>query len=238
MKIALLGYGKMGKAIEKLAIAAGHEIVLKISSANLQDLTIKNLKESEVAIEFTQAESAVKNIILCFDAGIPVVSGSTGWLQDWEEIIASCAEKNGSFLYASNFSVGVQLFFALNQHLAKLMSNHPEYNADLTEIHHTQKKDAPSGTAISLAEDIIKEIPTLNNWVNEESTNSESLGITSVRQDPAPGTHQVKYNSAIDDIEIIHTAHSRDGFAKGALLAAKFLINKKGVLNMQDVLGI
>lgn len=238
MKIALIGYGKMGKAIEQLALAAGHEIVLKISFSNLHDLSLQNLQQCDVAIEFTQAESALKNIILCFDAGIPVVSGSTGWLQHWDQVIKKCAHSNGSFLYASNFSVGVQLFFALNKQLARLMSKHPQYNIELAEIHHTQKKDAPSGTAITLAEDIIKEIPTLKNWVNYKSENAESLGIVSERIDPAPGTHKIKYSSAIDEIEIKHTAHSREGFAKGALLASEFLINKKGVFNMQDVLGI
>ncbi len=238
MKIALIGYGKMGKAIEQMAIAAGHEIILKISKKNLAQLTLENLQQAELAIEFTQAESALHNIEICFDAGLPVVCGSTGWLQHWDRITKSCKEKNGGFLYASNFSVGVQLFFSLNKQLAKLMSHHPEYNISLTEIHHTQKKDAPSGTAISLAEDIINEIPAKKNWVNSKTKNAESLSIVSERKDPAPGTHQVKYGSEIDSIEIIHTAHNREGFAKGALLAAEYLKNKKGIFTMQDVLGI
>lgn len=238
MKIALIGYGKMGKAIERLALIEGHEIVLKINSDNSKELTPENLKCCEVAIEFTKEESAVKNLKMCFDAEVPVVSGSTGWLQHWDEVAELCKKKNGSFLYASNFSIGVQLFFALNKKLAKLMSSYPEYQTSLKEIHHTQKKDSPSGTAITLAEDIIKEIPSLKKWVNEESGSRENLSIISFRQDPAPGTHQVTYKSAVDEIEIIHTAHNRDGFAKGALLAAGFLLNKKGIFTMQDVLGI
>ena len=238
MKIALIGYGKMGKAIEKMALADGHEILLKISSANLEELTPENIKSCDVAIEFTKEESAVKNIKMCFDAAVPVVSGSTGWLQHYDEILAHCKKKNGSFLYASNFSVGVQLFFALNKKLAKLMSSYPEYQTSLKEIHHTEKKDAPSGTAITLAEDIIKESPSYKNWVNKETTNQGNLSITSLREDPAPGRHEVTYKSSVDEIEIIHTAHNRVGFAKGALLAAGFLITKKGIFTMQDVMGI
>lgn len=238
MKIALIGYGKMGKAIEQFAIAAGNEIALKIGTNNLAQFTIENLQQADVAIEFTQAESAVQNIECCFKAGVPVVCGSTGWLQHYDQIKNSCEKSNGSFLYASNFSVGVQLFFALNRQLAKLMNQHPEYNISLKEIHHTQKKDAPSGTAISLAEQIIEEIPLVKNWVNSVSEKKENLGIVSERKDPAPGTHLVTYNSVIDSIEIIHTAHNRDGFAKGALLAAEFIKNKKGIYNMQDVLAL
>lgn len=238
MKIAIIGYGKMGKAIEQLAVAAGHEIILKINTNNSSQLTITNLQQADVALEFTQAETALQNIEICFDAGVPVVSGSTGWLQHWDYLTNECHKKNGSFLYASNFSVGVQLFFALNKQLAKLMSPYPEYKISLKETHHTQKKDAPSGTAISLAEDIIKEMPTLQNWVNSKSENAASLEIESERIDPAPGTHQVKYDSAVDAIEIIHTAYNREGFANGALLAAAYIKNKKGIFTMQDVLGI
>jgi 4-hydroxy-tetrahydrodipicolinate reductase len=238
MKIALIGYGKMGHAIEEIALQRGHEIVLKIGIENIQDNTIENIKKADVAIEFTGPEIAFDNVIRCIEAGVPVVSGSTGWLQRFEEATAFCTKKNGALLYASNFSVGVNIFFAINKKLAELMAPHKEYDVSLTEIHHTQKKDAPSGTAITLAEGILHSIDQKKKWVNEPSNNREDLQIISERIDPAPGTHTITYHSAIDDIEIKHTAHNRKGFATGAVLAAEFLQAKKGIYNMSDVLGL
>jgi 4-hydroxy-tetrahydrodipicolinate reductase len=238
MKIALIGYGKMGKAIEEIALQKGHEIVLKIDADNQHEFTAENLQKADVAIEFTGPHSAVENLKKCFDFGVAVVSGSTGWLEKWNEVKSHCESKNGSFIYASNFSIGVNLFFELNTYLAKLMSNHKEYDVMLEEIHHTQKKDAPSGTAITLAEQVMQHISNKKNWVNEEASNKEELSIISKRIDPAPGTHVIKYSSEIDDIEIIHTAHSRKGFAGGAVAAAEFLNGKKGIYTMKDVLGL
>jgi 4-hydroxy-tetrahydrodipicolinate reductase len=237
MKIALIGYGKMGKAIENIALSKGHEIVLRIDLENNHELTTQNLLKSDVAIEFTGPSSAFTNLIKCAEAGIPAVCGSTGWLGKYS-VVTEAYQKNGSaFLYASNFSIGVNIFFELNKKLANLMAAHPEYVAGIREIHHTHKLDAPSGTAITLAEQIISELPALKNWVNKTAQKPGELPIISERTDPAPGTHEVKYQSAIDDIEIIHTAHNRDGFAGGAVLAAEFVLNKKGIFSMKDVLG-
>ncbi len=238
MKIALIGYGKMGKAIEEIALQKGHEVVLKISIENTYDCTIDYLQKADVAIEFTGPETAVENLKKCFDAEVPVVCGSTGWLEQMEEMKNYCQTKNGTLLYASNFSIGVNLFFELNTYLAKLMSNYPDYDVMLKEVHHTQKKDAPSGTAITLAEQVLNNILGKHQWVNEQTNNNADLIITSERIDPAPGTHHVKYSSAIDDIEIIHTAHNRTGFAAGALRAAEFIQGKKGIFSMKEVLGL
>jgi 4-hydroxy-tetrahydrodipicolinate reductase len=236
MKIALIGYGKMGKAIEEIAIKNGHEIVLKITSENTSDFNIENMQQADVAIEFTNPHSAVANLKKCFDANVPVVCGSTGWLSDWNDIKNYCELKNGTLLFASNFSVGVNIFFELNKKLAALMNNRPEYNISIEEIHHTQKKDAPSGTAITLAEGILKNNHNKEKWVLGEPENNADLSITSKRIDPAPGTHIINYDSSIDSIEIKHTAHSRVGFASGAVLAAEFLKGKKGIYTMKDVL--
>jgi len=238
MKIALIGYGKMGKAIEEIAVEKGHEVVLKIDMDNQHEFTAENLSKADVAIEFTGPHAAVDNLKKLFDAGIPVVSGSTGWLEKWETVKKYCESKHGGFIYASNYSIGVNLFFELNVYLAKLMSNHHGYEVSMEEIHHTQKKDAPSGTAITLAEQVLQHIHTKKQWVNDESSNKEDLVITSKRIDPAPGTHSIKYHSDIDDIEIIHTAHSRKGFAGGAVAAAEFIAGKKGIYTMKDVLGL
>ncbi len=238
MKIALLGYGKMGKAIEEIAVSKGHEIVLKVNIDNLQDNTVENIKKADVVIEFSGPESAFGNITKCFKAGVPVVSGSTGWLNRFEEARQLCLEKNGGFLYASNFSVGVNIFFAVNERLAELMGRHPEYDVTIKEIHHTAKLDAPSGTAITLAEQVLEKAAVKKQWVKEAGNSPEDLSIFSERIDPAPGTHHVKYSSEIDEIEIIHTAHSRKGFAGGAVVAAEFLSGKKGIFSMRDVLGI
>jgi 4-hydroxy-tetrahydrodipicolinate reductase len=238
MKVALIGYGKMGHAIEEIALERGHEIVLKIGIENIEENTIENIRRADVAIEFTGPEIAFDNIIRCIDAGVPVVSGSTGWLQRYDEAVKYCQEKNGALLYASNFSIGVNIFFALNRKLAELMAPHKEYDVHMKEIHHTAKKDAPSGTAITLAEDILKIFPGKKKWVNSESADPGDLVILSERVDPAPGTHVITYTSDIDDIEITHTAHNRKGFAAGAVLAAEFLKGKHGIYNMRDVLNI
>ena len=237
MKIALIGYGKMGMAIEEIAQKRGHEIVLRVSIDNLEDNIPEKIRAADVAVEFTGPDSAFDNIIRCMQAGVSVVCGSTGWLDKMEEVRQYCQSSGKAFLYASNFSVGVNIFFELNKRLAALMVDHPEYDASLVEIHHTTKKDAPSGTAITLAEQILAKIPRKKGWVNHISDNLDELAIISERIDPAPGTHKILYRSDIDDIEIIHTAHNRQGFAMGAVLAAEFIYNKTGIFNMKDVLG-
>jgi 4-hydroxy-tetrahydrodipicolinate reductase len=237
MKIALIGYGKMGKAIEEIAVSRGHSIVLKVSIENLEDNTIDKIKQADVAIEFTGPESAYENIIRCLDAGVAVVSGSTGWLARMDEVRQHCLQKNGTFLYASNFSVGVNLFFEVNKRLATLMADHPEYEPRITEIHHTEKRDAPSGTAITIAEQLLEKIRRKKGWVNHISDNLDELEILSERVDPAPGIHTIAYESDIDTITITHTAHNRRGFATGAVLAAEYITGKKGIYQMSDVLG-
>ncbi len=236
LNIALIGYGKMGKAIETIAIQKGHSIVLKISSSNKADLTTENLQKADVAIEFTNPETAVQNIKACLDAGTAVICGSTGWTDKEDDIKKYCSEKNGSLLYASNFSIGVNIFFDLNRKLAAMMQQRNEYTVTIKEIHHTAKKDAPSGTAISLAQQIVNERDDKTGWAAAPENAADKITITSERTDPAPGTHHVMYSSAIDNIEIIHTAHSREGFAAGAVIAAEFIAGKKGIFSMADVL--
>jgi 4-hydroxy-tetrahydrodipicolinate reductase len=238
MNIALVGYGKMGKIIESVAVSRGHNVKVKIDIDNPGDWALINPSNVDVAIEFTGPHSALENVKKCLGQGVPLVCGSTGWLDHYDEVVALCKEKNGAFLYASNFSVGVNIFFEVNKRLAALMAPQKEYNVTLKEVHHTQKKDAPSGTAITLAEQILENLGRKEKWVNQQEVQPGDLAILSERIDPAPGTHHVKYHSAIDDIEIIHTAHSRDGFATGAVLAAEFLAGKKGIYNMKDVLGM
>jgi len=238
MKIALVGYGKMGHMIEEVAATRGHKIVLKIDVTNQHDFTRENIATADVAIEFTNPESAFQNVMKCLEFEIPVVSGSTGWNQKLEEAKNYCKQTNGSFLHTSNFSIGVNIFFEINKLLANLMSSQPAYDVMMREIHHTAKKDAPSGTAVTLADQILSNLPRKKNWVNSPSTTSEQLSIISERVDPAPGTHYVKYSSEVDDIEIIHTAHSRKGFALGAVLAAEYISDKKGIFSMKDVLNI
>ena len=238
MRIALIGYGKMGKAIEEAALQRGHEIVIKIDQPNLHEFTKENLAKADAAIEFTSPHSAFDNVKNCLTFGTPVVCGSTGWTEQLEEMKNICADKNGSFIYSSNYSVGVNIFFEVNKKLAALMAPHKEYEVILEETHHTQKKDAPSGTAITLAEQVLEHIKRKKQWVNELSDHPEDLEIISQRIDPAPGTHSIKYSSAIDTIEIIHTAHNRKGFAMGAVLAAEFIKDKKGFFTMKDVLNL
>ena len=238
MKIALIGYGKMGKAIEEIAVSKGHEIVLKIDLSNTSDFTKENIQKANVAIEFTGPETAFENISKCIQWGVPVISGSTGWLDHFEKAKKLCEEKKGCLIYASNFSIGVNLFFEINKQVAALMEPYAHYDVSMTETHHTEKKDAPSGTAISLAEQILAQIGRKNKWVNEASNEASDLVIRSERIDPAPGTHSVTYDSPIDSIEITHTAHTRKGFASGAVLAAEFANQKIGTFTMKDVLGL
>jgi 4-hydroxy-tetrahydrodipicolinate reductase len=238
MNIALVGYGKMGRIIETVAQSRGHQIVLRIDLDNTAELNAENISRADVAIEFTGPHSAFSNLDKCMELGIPTVSGSTGWLDDYPAIEKKCREKNGSFLYASNFSVGVNIFFEINKRLAQLMAPQPEYDVTVTEIHHTQKKDAPSGTAITIAEQILEALPRKLRWVNHISDNPEDLEIISERTDPYPGLHKVSYRSEIDDIEITHNAHNRNGFALGAVLAAEYIRDKKGIFTMKEVLGL
>lgn len=232
MKIALLGYGKMGKVIERIALERGHEIVLRKSSSSSFD----GLNNADVAIDFSVPSSAVINISECLNNGIPVISGTTGWLVDYDKMVALCDEKKGAFIYGSNFSLGVNLFFELNDYLAKMMSKFNQYKVSMEEIHHTQKLDAPSGTAISLAKGVIQN-SNYNNWTLENPNENEIL-IDAKRIENVPGTHSIFYTSEVDTIEIKHTAHNRDGFALGSIIAAEWLVGKKGVFTMKDVLEL
>lgn len=232
MKIALLGYGRMGKEIEKIALQRGHEVVIK--STGKEEYDIKN---ADVAIDFSVPTSAVKNISNCLENGIPVISGTTGWLKDYDKIVALCKEKKGAFIYASNFSLGVNIFFELNNQLAKMMSSLQDYNVSLEEIHHTKKLDAPSGTAITLAEGIIKN-STKSKWELDGENSENNIPIIAKRIPDVPGTHTIEYTSEVDTIHIKHTAHNRKGFALGAVIAAEWIINKSGVFSMKDVLNI
>ncbi len=236
MNIALIGYGKMGKEIEQIAISRGHVIVMKIDIQNQGDLTAENLSKADVAIEFTGPETAVNNYMKCFEAGIPVVSGSTGWLERRAEVENGCQSKQGCFFYASNFSLGVNVFFALNKYLAKMMKEFPQYDVSMTEVHHTQKLDAPSGTAITIAEDILAFSDKKTNWTIEADSASNELYIKPIREGQVPGIHTVKYDSEVDYIEITHSAYSRKGFAFGAVLAAEYSAGKQGILSMSDLL--
>lgn len=238
MQIAIIGYGKMGHMIEEVALQRGHEVVVKINIENTEDFTKENISKADVAIEFTGPSTAYDNIKKCIDFGVPVVSGSTGWNSRLDEVKDYIKGKKGSFLHTSNFSIGVNIFFEVNKLLAKLMASHPEYDIALKEIHHIAKLDAPSGTAVTLAQQVLATVPRKVNWVNNRSEKPEELSIISERIDPAPGTHFVKYTSEIDDIEIIHTAHNRKGFALGAVQAAEYISDKKGIFSMQEVLGL
>ena len=237
MNIALIGYGKMGRMIEETALMRGHTVPLKIDKDNSADFTKENLAAADVAIEFTAPDSAFENVKKCLDFGVPVISGSTGWNQQLDGIKSYCLEKEGAFLHTSNFSIGVNIFFEINSLLARLMSTQPEYDVRLKEIHHTQKLDKPSGTAVTLAEQVLTHLSQKHTWTIEKVSAPDQLLIECERTDPAPGTHHVTYTSEIDDIEIIHTAHNRKGFALGAVLAAEFISRRKGVYTMKDVLG-
>lgn len=237
MNIALVGYGKMGKIIEEVAISRGHQVNVKIDLNNLNDFNADVFSDVDVAIEFTGPHTAFNNVMKCIEIKKPVVCGSTGWLDQLPVIEQACAKNNSAFLYASNFSVGVNIFFEINKHLAKLMSEHTQYDVSIHEIHHTQKKDAPSGTAITLAEQVIQNHLQKKSWVNSPNANTDEISVTSERIDPYPGWHGVTYQSAIDELKIIHNAHNRNGFALGAVLAAEFIKDKNGIFTMKDVLG-
>ncbi|TYP96502.1 dihydrodipicolinate reductase [Tenacibaculum adriaticum] len=232
MKIALLGYGRMGKEIEQIALQRGHEIVIKTSGKENYDIS-----KADVAIDFSVPTSAYNNISNCINNKIPVISGTTGWLERYDDIVSLCKQKNGAFIYASNFSLGVNIFFELNKQLAKMMNSLKQYNTNIEEIHHTKKLDAPSGTAITLAEGII-ENSDKKDWVLNGEISEEIIPITAIRTPNVPGTHTITYVSEVDTIEIKHTAHNRQGFALGAVIAAEWLVNKTGVYTMKDVLNI
>lgn len=242
MKIAILGYGKMGRIIEKFATERGHDIVLKVNIDNMEDLNIDNLQKADVAIDFSTPDSALSNIELCFDAKLPIVVGTTGWYGHLQEVKNKCEDGNNTLLYASNFSVGVNVFFFVNKILAKIMNRYPQYEVQVEEIHHTEKLDAPSGTAMTIAEGILSELGRKKEWVNELFgsgeeliTKPDQLLIESHRIEEVPGTHTVIYSSEVDDIEFKHKAHSRAGFALGAVLAAEWLQDKKGFYNITDM---
>jgi 4-hydroxy-tetrahydrodipicolinate reductase len=237
MNIALIGYGKMGKIIEQVAIERGHQILVKIDLNNLEDFNTTSFSTIDVAIEFTSPHTAFQNIMKCIDMNTPVVSGTTGWLSELPLVEKEVEINNGSFLCASNFSVGVNIFFEINKKLAQLMKSQHQYDVSIKEIHHTQKKDAPSGTAITLAEQIISFQGSKKKWSIDMGGDQNELRIKSERIDPYPGLHEVTYSSAIDDIQITHNAHNRNGFALGAVLAAEYISNKKGIFTMKDVLG-
>ena len=232
MKIALLGYGKMGQTIERIAVERGHQIVLKKDEFN----TYEGLSDADVAIDFSIPAVAVSNISNSFNANVPVISGTTGWLEHYDEMVTLCTEKNGGFISSSNFSLGVNLFFELNEYLAQMMSKFDSYSVEMEEIHHTQKLDAPSGTAISLAKGVI-ENSNYTNWTLEEAKENQ-IHIEAKRIGDVPGTHTVTYNSVVDSIEIKHTAHNRDGFALGAVIAAEWIVGKHGIFTMKDVLEL
>ena len=242
MKIALIGYGKMGQIIERFAIERGHEIVLKIGSTNLDELTVSNLRKADVAIDFSLPDVAIKNIYTCFEANVPLIVGTTGWYGQLQEIKNECLQGNHTLLYGSNFSIGVNLFFHINEVLAKMMNNYPAYDVQVEEIHHTQKLDAPSGTAMTIAEGIIENLDRKTEWINElsgqgltEVMKKDQLLIASERIENIPGTHTVVYSSEVDEIELKHTANSRAGFALGAVVAAEWLQNKQGFYNITDI---
>ena len=237
MNIALLGYGKMGKEIETSAIGRGHSIVLKVDIENATSYTVDELKKADVAIEFSTPDTALNNIYKCFEAGVPVVVGTTGWLDSLAEVEAKCKETNQTLFYASNYSIGVNLFFKLNEYLAKMMNSFPDYKVTMKEIHHIHKLDSPSGTAISLADQVIKQMEDKTKWVNAPADNPGELYIESERIDEVPGTHTVSYSSFVDNISMTHKAHSREGFATGAVIAAEWSIGKKGVFGMNDLMG-
>ena len=235
MKIALFGYGKMGKEIEQIALQRGHEIVLKIKGTEEYDIS-----QADIAIDFSVPNAALSNIVSCFRNNVPVISGTTGWLDDFDKAIDVCKENNGSFIYASNFSIGVNIFFELNKQLAKMMNSQKEYSINVEEIHHTKKLDTPSGTAITLAEGIINHTSKRDWQLKERQTqiNAETILIEAKRVPDVPGTHIISYESQIDSIEIKHTAHNRKGFALGAIIAAEWLNHKIGIYTMKDVLNI
>lgn len=238
MNIALIGYGKMGQTIEREAQKKGHNILLRVTSANTHELDTEHLQNMDVAIEFTRPEAAKANVLKCLEAGVNVVCGTTGWNEQVPEAEQMAVSRGLAFLHASNFSVGVNIFFEINKLLATLMSGHPEYNITVKETHHTQKKDAPSGTAITIAEQILERTDRKKRWVLNDINHMDAIPIFAHRVENVPGTHRVSYNSQVDSIEISHVANNRDGFAHGAVLAAEYIAGKQGIFTIKDVLGI
>ena len=237
MNILLLGYGKMGKVIEQIALSRGHQIVGRIDVSNRHELDTFNRENVDAVIEFSAPEAAYENLKWCMSKGLPTVCGTTGWLHHRPEIEELCLQHKAAFFYASNYSIGVNLFFRLNKYLARLIGNYPQYNVHTTEIHHIHKLDAPSGTAITLAEGLIENLPTKTAWINQSEVAENQIPIVSLREGEVPGTHIIRYDSEVDSIEIQHVAHSRQGFALGAVVAAEWLSTREGVFGMDDMLG-
>jgi 4-hydroxy-tetrahydrodipicolinate reductase len=239
MKLALLGYGKMGREIEMAAEARGHEVVLKIDVNNQSDITSENLRKADVAIDFTTPAAAVKNIYSCFEAGVPVVCGTTGWNKDMDAVRAACIEKDQALFHSSNFSIGVNILFAVNEYLAGIMNKYSQYDVSIEEVHHTQKLDAPSGTAISIAEQIISKLERKNSWSLEPAViDPLTIPIKAVREGDIKGIHEIRYDSEVDYIVLKHFSKSRKGLALGAVMASEFIAGKKGVFTMRDLLGL
>lgn len=238
MKIALLGYGKMGKEIEAIAVSRGHDIVLKVDETNANQTGANEIARADVAIEFSTPHTVIENIKKCFSAKIPVVVGTTGWYNQFEEICAASRASGSGLFYATNFSLGVNIFFKVNNYLAELMNHFPDYNVSMEEIHHIHKLDKPSGTAITLAEQIISKIERKKNWTLSPNASDAELAIRDIREGEVPGTHSITYSSQVDDITIAHKAHNRKGFALGAVLAAEFMKGKNGIHTMEDLLSI
>jgi 4-hydroxy-tetrahydrodipicolinate reductase len=237
MKIALFGYGKMGKEIEQIALQRKHTVVLKIDKENINDITSQQLKQADVAIEFSTPDTVIENMYKCFDANLPIVAGTTGWYNHFDEIKNTCLKNKQSLFYATNFSLGVNLFFKMNEQLAKMMNNFTDYEVAMQEIHHIHKLDKPSGTAITTAEKILTNYSQKSKW-SIENNHDKNLFIDVVREDEVPGIHTVSYTSAVDEISITHKAYNRKGFALGAVLAAEFIQHKKGVYTMNDLLNL
>jgi 4-hydroxy-tetrahydrodipicolinate reductase len=235
MNIALIGYGKMGKEIEQILLQRGHSVTLR--STRSAPFKAQDLAGTNVAIEFTEPHSAVDNIMKCFEAGVPVIVGTTGWYMRMPEVHEACAQMNGGLFTASNFSIGVNILFKINKELARIMHDFDEYTPSMDEIHHTAKRDAPSGTAITLAEGILENYPDRDGWINESTDDAHKLGIVSLREGEVPGTHIVRYASAVDELQLVHQAYNRKGFALGAVKAAEYMHGKKGVFGMSDLLG-
>jgi len=235
MNIALIGYGKMGKEIEQILLQRGHSVTLR--STRSTPFKAQDLASTDVAIEFTEPHSAVDNILKCFEARVPVIVGTTGWYMRMPEVHEACAQMNGGLFTASNFSIGVNILFKINKELARIMHDFDEYTPSMDEIHHTAKRDAPSGTAITLAEGILENYPDRDGWINESTEDAHKLGIVSLREGEVPGTHIVRYASAVDEIQLVHQAYNRKGFALGAVKAAEYMHGKKGVFGMSDLLG-
>jgi 4-hydroxy-tetrahydrodipicolinate reductase len=238
LKIILIGYGRMGHEIEKAAQKRGHEIISHIDKDDQDKLSPDHLQKADVAIEFSVPDAAYDNIMACFKAGLPVVSGTTGWLDKYYDVRRYCLENDNAFFYASNFSIGVNLFFQLNKHLAKIMDSYSNYDVSIEEIHHKHKLDAPSGTAVTIAELIIQEMNRKEKWTKEANAEDDEISVQSVREDEVPGVHEVTYESEFDQIDIKHSAKSREGFSLGAVMAAEYLVGKKGIYTMEDLLKL